>query len=83
MSPLKVRFRLPERYLAQVEKGQVVRARVEPYPDEIFEGKVTIVVRAVDSATRTFVVEAEIPNRDERLKPGLFTRVELDLRKAS
>ena len=83
LSPLKVRFRLPERYLAQVERGQVVRARVEPYPDEVFEGKVTIVVRAVDSATRTFVVEAEIPNRDERLKPGLFTRVELDLRKAS
>jgi membrane fusion protein, multidrug efflux system len=83
MSPLKVRFRLPERYLSQIERGQVVRARVDPYPDEVFEGKVTTVVRAVDSATRTFVVEAEIPNRDERLKPGLFTRVELDLRKAS
>ncbi len=82
-SPLKVRFRLPERYLAQVERGQVVRARVDPYPDEVFEGKVTIVVRAVDPATRTFVVEAEIPNRDERLKPGLFARVELNLRQAS
>jgi membrane fusion protein (multidrug efflux system) len=83
IAPLKVRFRLPERYLAQVERGQVVRARVDPYPDEIFEGKVTIVVRAVDPSTRTFAVEAEIPNRDERLKPGLFTRVELDLRQAS
>jgi membrane fusion protein (multidrug efflux system) len=83
ISPLKVRFRLPERYLAQVERGQVVRARVDPYPDEVFEGRVTVVVRAVDSATRTFVVEAEIPNRDERLKPGLFTRVELDLNQAS
>jgi membrane fusion protein (multidrug efflux system) len=83
MSPLKVRFRLPERYLAQVEKGQLVRVRVDPYPNEIFEGKVSVVVRAVDSATRTFVVEAEIPNRDERLKPGLFTRVELDLNPTS
>jgi len=83
MSPLKVRFRLPERYLGQVERGQVVRAWVDPYPNEVFEGKVTIVVRAVDSATRTFVVEAEIPNRDERLKPGLFARVELRLRQAS
>ena len=49
-------------------------------PDEVFEGKVTSVVRAVDVATRTFVVEAEIANRDERLKPGLFARVELDLK---
>jgi multidrug efflux pump subunit AcrA (membrane-fusion protein) len=61
----------------------VVRARVDPYPNEVFEGKVSVVVRAVDSATRTFAVEAEIPNRDERLKPGLFTRVELDLKSAS
>jgi membrane fusion protein, multidrug efflux system len=79
VSPLKVRFRLPERYLAVVEKGQVVRARVDPYPGEVFEGKVTVVVHAVDPVNRTFVVEAEIPNRDERLKPGLFARVELQL----
>ena len=79
VSPLKLRFRLPERYLASVETGQLVRARVDPYPDEVFEGRITMVVHAIDAATRTFVVEAEIPNRDERLKPGLFARVELDL----
>jgi membrane fusion protein (multidrug efflux system) len=79
VSPLKLRFRLPERYLASVEKGQTVRARVDPYPGEVFEGRVTVVVRAVDPVNRTFVVEAEIPNRDERLKPGLFARVELEL----
>jgi membrane fusion protein (multidrug efflux system) len=79
ISPLKLRFRLPERYLAKVEKGQIVRARVDPYPDDVFEGRVTVVVRAVDVATRTFVVEALVENRDERLKPGLFARVELVL----
>lgn len=79
VSPVRVRFRLPERHLASVRRGQVVRARVDPFPDEVFEGTVTNVVYAVDAATRTFVVEAEIPNRDERLKPGLFARVELDL----
>lgn len=79
ISPLKLRFRLPERFLAQVEKGQTVRARVDPYPGDVFEGKVTVVVRAVDASTRTFVVEAQIDNRDERLKPGLFARVELEL----
>jgi cobalt-zinc-cadmium efflux system membrane fusion protein len=56
-----------------------VRARVEPYPGEVFEGKVTVVVRAVDRETRTFAVEAEIENRDERLRPGLFARVELEI----
>ena len=79
ISPLKLQFRLPERYLAEVAMGQPVRVRVDPYPNEIFEGRVTVVVRTVDPSTRTFIVEAEIPNRDERLKPGLFARVELDL----
>jgi membrane fusion protein (multidrug efflux system) len=79
MSPLKLRFRLPERHLATIKTGQVVRVRVDPYPDDVFEGKVTVVVHAIEASTRTFVVEAEIPNRDERLKPGLFARVEVDL----
>lgn len=78
-APLKLRFQLPERYLPAVAKGQPVRATVDPYPGERFGGRVSAVVDAVDPATRTFVVEAEFPNRDGRLRPGLFARVELTL----
>lgn len=81
VAPLKLRFRLPERHLAIVKAGQTVRARVDPYPDRVFTGRVTTVVRTVDPATRSFLVEAEIPNRDGRLEPGLFARVELELEK--
>jgi len=77
-APLRLRFRLPERYLAAVHKDQIVRARVDPYPDEVFQGRVAVIVRAVDPSSRTFVVEAEFPNRDQRLWPGLFARIELD-----
>ena len=76
-SPLKLRFRVPERYLASVRKGQAVRATVDPYPNQAFEGKVTVVGGVIDSATRSFVVETEFPNRDGKLKPGLFARVEM------
>ncbi len=77
--PLKLRFRVPERYLGQVRPGQPVRAAVDPYPGRTFEGRVAVVVRAVDTASRTFGVEAEFGNRDGRLAPGLFARVELDM----
>ena len=76
-SPLKLRFRVPERYLAQVQKGQTVKATVDPWPNEVFEGKVTVVGGVIDPATRSFIVETEFPNRDNRLRPGLFARVEL------
>jgi len=80
-SPLKLRFKLPERFLAAVRKGQPVRAAVDPYPGETFTGRVSLVGGVVDPATRSFNVETEFPNRDGRLTPGLFSRVELDLAK--
>jgi membrane fusion protein (multidrug efflux system) len=76
-SPLKLRFRVPERELAQVHKGQSVKATVDPYPNETFEGKVTVVGGVIDSTTRSFLVETEFPNRDGRLRPGMFARVEM------
>ncbi len=76
-SPLKLRFRIPERYLAQVGKGQSVKATVDPYPNETFEGKVTVVGGVVDPTTRSFTVETEFANRDGRLRPGMFARVEM------
>ena len=77
LSPLKLRFRVPEKYLAQVRAGQPVKATVDPYPNETFQGRVTMVGGVIDPATRSFFVETEFPNRDGRLKPGLFARVEL------
>ncbi len=78
-SPLKLRFRLPERYLASVRRGQPVRAAVDPYPRETFRGRVSLVGGVVDPATRSFNVETEFENRDGRLTPGLFARVQIDL----
>jgi multidrug efflux pump subunit AcrA (membrane-fusion protein) len=37
----------------------------------------------VDPATRSFNVETEFENRDGRLTPGLFARVEIDLANSS
>jgi len=79
-SPIKLRFRLPERYLANLHNGQAVRATVDPYPGETFQGRVTQVGGVVDPTTRTVAVETELANRDGRLSPGLFARVEIDVK---
>lgn len=78
-SPLKLRFQLPERYLARVKRGQTVRATVDPYPGQTFAGKVRVIGGVVDPETRTVAVETEFSNADGRLSPGLFARVEIDL----
>jgi membrane fusion protein (multidrug efflux system) len=79
-SPLRLRFKIPERYLATVHRGDAVKASVDPYPNDVFEGKVTTVGGVIDSATRSFFVETEFANRDGKLKPGLFARVEMSAR---
>jgi membrane fusion protein, multidrug efflux system len=79
-SPLKLRFRVPEKYLAEVHRGQEVKASVDPYPGQVFSGRVTVVGGVIDPATRSFTVETEFANRDGKLRPGLFARVEMEPR---
>lgn len=78
-APLKLRFQVPEKYLGRIREGQSVSAQVDPYPGETFEGRIKTVGGVIDPATRTMFAEAEFPNRDGRLRPGLFARVEANL----
>jgi RND family efflux transporter MFP subunit len=79
VSPLKLRFEVPERYLSRISAGDAVTARVDPYPNEVFTGVVKTVGGVIDPKTRTMFAEAEFANRDGRLRPGLFARVETKL----
>ena len=76
LSPLKLRFQVPERYLGRITPGDRVTARVDPYPNETFEGTIKTVGGIIDPQTRTMFAEAEFANTDGRLRPGLFARVE-------
>ncbi|MGH9456172.1 MAG: efflux RND transporter periplasmic adaptor subunit, partial [Thermoanaerobaculia bacterium] len=78
-APLKLRFEVPERYLARVRRGQTVTASVDAYPGEEFAGTITTVGGVVDPQTRTLFAEAEFTNADGRLRPGLFARVDATL----
>ena len=46
--------------------------------DEEFEGKISLVYPTIDPATRTFPVEIQLVNRDQRVRPGMFARATLN-----
>ena len=66
-----------EKDVPLVKIGQRADVRAEAYPNEVFEGTVTRIVQALNRATRTMTVEVDLPNKDHRLKGGMFARVEV------
>src|SRR5258706_6253374 len=73
-TPIKLRAKVPERYVAEIKVGQKVKANVEAYPGVDFWGTVSRVNPQIDPDNRTFGLEVLIPNDDHRLKPGAFAR---------
>ena len=74
MDPLKVSTAAQEKYAGVIKPDMPIQFSVESYPNDTFRGRIVSVSPAVDQATRTFAVEAELPNRDHRLKPGFFAK---------
>jgi RND family efflux transporter MFP subunit len=74
MDPLKVSTAAQERYAGIIKPGMPIQFSVESYPNDMFRGRIVSVSPAVDQSTRTFAVEAELPNPDHRLKPGFFAK---------
>jgi RND family efflux transporter MFP subunit len=72
IDPLRVELTVPEQSMALVKAGQPVRLSVDAYPGEQFAATVRFVSPALRSDQRALTVEAVAPNRDGRLKPGLF-----------
>jgi RND family efflux transporter MFP subunit len=69
---LRVELTVPEQAIAQIKVGQPVRLTVDAYPGEQFAATVRFVSPAVRVDQRALTVEAVAPNKDGRLKPGLF-----------
>jgi RND family efflux transporter MFP subunit len=78
VDPLKVIAEIPEKMAPWIKDGQPVELHVDAYPQRKFEGKVSRISPAVNTATRAFPFEALVPNRDAVLKPGTFARVHIE-----
>jgi membrane fusion protein (multidrug efflux system) len=79
LQPMYVNFRIPEQQHGKVAKGQSVTISVEAFPGASFSGEVTAIDPMVDMSTRSFNVQATVPNDERKLQPGMFAAVTLDL----
>jgi len=71
-NPLRVQLTVPEQYSAEVAVGRSVSFEVDASPGKKFTGQVRYVSPALETSSRTLVVEAVVPNDGGALKPGSF-----------
>jgi multidrug efflux pump subunit AcrA (membrane-fusion protein) len=77
LHPLRIRAEIPERFAPAIRVGQGLSVRVDAFPDNTFEGRLTRISPAVNLKTRAFQVEGEVPNETAALKPGTFARLRI------
>jgi len=80
MDQVKVVVNVIEKDFAKVKLNQKATVSVHAYPDEIFSGKITLISPTISPTTRTASVEITIPNKNHRLKPGMFGQVDIIIR---
>jgi membrane fusion protein, multidrug efflux system len=76
-NPLRLRASIPERNSGDVKVGQPVGLMVSSHPGTIFEGQVARINPSVDATSRTFQVEAIVPNDRGLLRPGGFAKASI------
>lgn len=76
-NPLLALLHVPEREMSKLKKGFPARLYADALPGEEFEGKIIRISPVVDAGTGTFKVTVEVRDKTLKLKPGMFTRVNI------
>ena len=76
-STVRVQTGVPEMEVPLVREGQPVKMSLEELPSRTFDGKVTRFSYALDEASRTMLVEIDLPNPTQELRPGMYATVRI------
>ena len=77
LNPIYVDFSIPQQQIGQIEIGKKVHVIVDGLEGKEFEGDITSINSLVDPSTRNITVEATMQNEDGKLRPGMFTKVDV------
>jgi RND family efflux transporter MFP subunit len=81
LDPLAGVFYVTEKDYANLQIGQRVVVRSDAYTGETFSGRIERIAPVFRRNSRQARVEIAVPNRDRRLKPGMFIRADVVVRR--
>ena len=79
ITKLRVYVAVPEVYSVAAQSGAPADLTLDEFPGEIFHGTLVRNSDAIDSASRTLLVEVDVDNAHGRLKPGAYVQVHLKM----
>jgi len=79
LEPIFIDFTLPQQQLSLVRPGQTVQVTTDTLPEETLKGRITAINPLVDAETRQIKVQATVANRGNKLRPGMFATVAVEL----
>ena len=77
LDPMNIEFRLGENMIDKLEVGKVVQVEIDGFPDNVFEATIEAIDTNVDPMGHSIRVRAQLSNKEELFKPGLFGKVKL------
>ncbi len=80
---LRAYVNVPQSYVPDVHQGVPVDVLVAEFPKKTFQGSVARFAGALEPASRTLLVEVQIPNPDGELMAGMFCQLRFRLRLAA
>lgn len=77
LDPLRLELTVPESAVGSIKLGAPVKFKVTSFEKDTFLGTLKFISPNVRQATRDLVVEAQVPNPDRKLRPGMFATARL------
>ena len=78
IKPVKLLVNVSENYYSRVQKGDKATITLDALPGESFTATVSLKYPTINAATHTFPVELTLANKDEKVRPGMFARAEIN-----
>jgi RND family efflux transporter MFP subunit len=80
---MRIFVSVPEAYSQQISSGMHVNVQLTELPNQSFDGQVTRSDHSINLATRTLLVEVDVPNPEGKLLPGAYGQVHFKLASAT
>ena len=83
INQLKALVNITSNYYPFVKEGMKAEVSCELYPYMNFNGEIYKIYPTIDNSTKTFTIEVKVLNNNLKLRPGMFSKIMLNLGKGN